>query len=79
MQSYEDEFENIWFEIVCLQKKYILGCIYCHPNCQVSDFQSALEATLSKISNQKLPCLIVGDINIYLIKWAHHKPTNDLS
>ena len=77
MQSHADEFENIWFEIVCQQKKYVLGCIYRHPNCHVGDFQSALEATLSKISNQKLPCLIVGDINIDLIKWAHHKPTNE--
>jgi hypothetical protein len=71
---------DIIFIMICLtvERLDVLECIYRHPNCQVGDFQSALETTLSKISNKKLPYLILEDINIIdLIKWAQHKPTNE--
>lgn len=58
-----------------LQKKYILGCLYHHPNCDIVDFQLALESTVSLLSNQKIPCIFTGYINIDLFKWSSQRPT----
>jgi len=38
-------------------------------------FTDKLEKTLTLISNRKLPCLIAGDMNIDLKKFAVHKDT----
>ena len=60
--------ENKWLEIQAGQKKYIIGGIYRHPNQSIRDFMSNLEHVLNAISDQKLPCIIAGDINIDLTK-----------
>lgn len=36
-----------------------------------------LEATFSKISHQKLPCIIAGDFNIDLLQWDTQKGIHD--
>jgi hypothetical protein len=70
-----DEHEDIWLEIGNGQKKYITGSIYRHPNYRVDCFQAALKNSLNKISRKQVPCIVVGDINIDLIKWNVHRPT----
>jgi len=59
--------EDLWLEINKCNKKYIIGGIYRHPNQNITDFRSMMEATLSKISLQKHSCIIAGDLNIDLV------------
>jgi hypothetical protein len=60
--------ENKWVEVTKESRKYIIGGIYRHPNQNIADFTSLLEPVLNSISDQKLPCIIAGDINIDLTK-----------
>lgn len=69
--------EDIWLEVVKNQSKYIIGGIYRHPNHSVCDFSSTLDDTMSKLSNQKLPCIVAGDLNIDLTKCSTNKNTAD--
>ena len=50
-----------------LDEKYIVGCIYRHPNGNIEHYTKAVFATHGKIRD-KLPILISGDINIDLTK-----------
>jgi hypothetical protein len=36
-----------------------------------------LENSLNKISSKQVPCIVVGDMNIDLIKWNVHRPTSE--
>src|SRR6267154_1697580 len=60
--------ENIWFEISKSNSKYIIGCLYRHPNSFVTDFYKMLEITLCKINKRKIPCILLCDVNIDLMK-----------
>jgi len=60
--------ENIWYEILGNGNKYIIGAIYRHPNQSIKTFIPEMEAVLGKLSDQDLPCIIAGDINIDLTK-----------
>ena len=67
--------ENVWLEITKNHKKYVIGGIYRHPNQQIDNFKSSLEAVLNKISTRRYPCLIAGDINIDLVKCDSNRKT----
>jgi len=69
--------EDLWLEISVFNKKYIIGGIYRHPNQNITDFKFMLETTLSKISQQKHPCIIAGDLNIDLVQCDTQKATQD--
>ena len=69
--------ENLWLEININEKPYILGAIYRHPNHSVSEFTNALEIVMDKIATDKKSCIIVGDINIDLIKFNHDSSTSN--
>jgi len=71
----ECQIKNLWIEISKDQNKYIIGGIYRHPGKKITYFTDKLEKTLTLISNQKLPCLIAGDMNIDLKKYGVHKDT----
>jgi len=49
--------------------KYIIGGIYRHPGQDLKHFDQALDITLSKIQQKRLPCIIAGDINVDLLKY----------
>ena len=71
----KNTLENIWLELdngIC---KYIVGALYRHPNQNIDDFNEVLEVRLSEISKSRVPCLVVGDINIDLCKYSLHSPT----
>ena len=59
-------FENKWVEICSDDSKFILGCIYRHPNGNINHFREALCKTLEKIPDTT-QCIIGGDLNINLI------------
>ena len=69
--------ENVWLEIIKNHKKYIIGGIYRHPGQQIDNFKSGLESVLARISAQRCPCLIAGDINIDLTKCDSNSKTAD--
>lgn len=69
--------EDIWIEVIKNNKKFLIGGIYRHPNQNILDFSTMLEATFSKISHQKLPCIIAGDFNIDLLQWDTQKGIHD--
>lgn len=55
--SINNTVENIWFEINKSSKKYVVGCMYRHPNSHVVDFYKLFEATMNKINKRKTPCI----------------------
>ena len=67
--------ENIWYEISANHNKYIIGAIYRHPNQSINTFIPEMEAVLGKLSDQDLPCVIAGDINIDLTKCSSDEMT----
>ena len=62
------KIENLWIEVTKNRIKYIIGGIYRHPNQKIQDFTVLLESNLAKISKDKTPCIIAGDINIDFLK-----------
>jgi hypothetical protein len=54
-----------------------VGGIYRHPNCDIAEFTQTFETTLSKLAEQKYPCIIAGDINIDLAKNGVHSETTE--
>ena len=65
---FSHKLENLWLEISKNKIKYIIGGIYRHPNQIIQEFSDLLEINLSKINEDKSPCIIAGDINIDLLK-----------
>ena len=73
-----EEFESIWVEMKNKQgKNFLCGCIYRHPNTDISHFIEYMEATLSKINKKKYNVFLMGDFNIDLLQYASHNYTND--
>ena len=61
--------EDLWFDLIKDNRKYIIGGVYRHPNQSIDKF-NLLEPNLCLISNMNVPCFIVGDINIDLLKFS---------
>ena len=70
--SDSNKIENLWLKISKENNKFIVGGIYRHPNQNISDFKASFEHIQDKISNQPLPCVIAGDMNIDLVKSTGH-------
>lgn len=60
--------ENLWLEIAKNNKSYIVGGIYRHPNQNINTFSSLIESTLCKLKQCSCSCIILGDMNVDLIK-----------
>ena len=69
-----NRIENLWFEISKSGSKFLIGCIYRHPSSSVADFIKLLETTLCKINTRKLPCVLLADMNIDLLKLCSSTP-----
>ena len=68
--SCKDPCENLWVKLTKNRRQTIIGTIYRHPNGNIDDFNSKLEIALQNIENiHHDKCIIVGDINIDLIKY----------
>ena len=74
--SDNNKVENMWLEVSDTNQKIIVGGIYRHPNQNFAEFRNKLENNLDKISNQSLPCIIAGDLNIDLVKSHCHTGTS---
>ena len=62
--------ENIWLEISIGHCKYIVGALYNHPNGNTTHFTEKLDSTLGNVPPDA-SCLILGDMNIDLMKLDH--------
>ena len=70
--------ENLWIEIINkANKKFIIGCIYRHPNSFVADFIKILESNLCKINKRKYPCILLADTNIDILKMGSQPAVRD--
>lgn len=74
-----NNYENLWIEVTTSnrEKNLILGIIYRHPHTNFSNFNDSLSETLNTITNENKQIIIMGDINIDLIKSDSHQPTGD--
>ena len=71
--------ECLWIEILNMydEKNPIVGVVYRHPHSSFVDFHEAMSQQLEKVSNEKRKLIIMGDINIDLIKYESHQPTSE--
>ena len=60
--------EHLWLEFIFERRTYILCAIYRHPNQNIEKFYDLLEPSLSKIHKKRISCIVIGDINIDLLK-----------
>ena len=74
----KNELESIFIEIINSKKSNIVvGCVYKHPNMDVSDFNSLINQLLDKISKEQKQIFLLGDFNINLLNYHEHQPTNE--
>ena len=71
-----NKVESLWVEVDKGNKHYIIGGIYRHPNQNIIEFQHRLDTTLQKIKMKNNNVLVIGDINIDLLKYNDHKDTS---
>ena len=70
LKENNDYLEAIWLEIsVKKGKNIICGCIYRHPNTDISLFTDYIDKYLSKLSKENKKCYLSGDFNIDLLKY----------
>ena len=70
----ENHIESLFIRIV---KPFncVVGMIYRPPNSNTDDFLVSLEDILQFISTKNIPCYIIGDFNINLLKMSNHVQT----
>ena len=66
--------ESIFVELsLPNSKKYLIGCVYRHPNTSVNDFtEDFILPLLNKLAFENKKCLIMGDFNIDLLKSSNN-------
>lgn len=69
--SSEYPIEQLWLEIDAKNEKFLIGCLYRHPKCNINHFSYNLNAFLNspEIDKYKHNILILGDININLLNF----------
>ena len=72
------QVESCWVEFKTANKSStIVGCIYKHPRANIEEFMVKLESILNEINNNKQTVYILGDMNIDLLKYDSHLPTEN--
>ena len=68
------KLESTFVEILSenKEKNLVVGCIYKHPDMDVSDFNEDLYKLLEKLSLEKKKVVLMGDFNIDLLKLDLH-------
>ena len=71
-----DVIEPLFAEIsVPHGKNIIVGVIYRPPNHHLTDFMEKFTDILTKISRSDKCCYLTGDLNLDLLRYADHEPT----
>ena len=61
--------EDLWLNVELDNKKFVLGIIYRHPGHKYNTFCNKLCKNLDKLNKTKSNYIIVGDLNIDLLKY----------
>jgi hypothetical protein len=69
--------ESLFIELTDQSNSLIVGVIYRPPNSKLSDFNSAIDHLLPKLTNMNKPCFLLGDFNVNILNAHHHSHTND--
>ena len=73
-----EDFESIWIEIKNKKgKNFLCGCIYRHPNTDISNFHDHIESLLKRLDKNKYNVFIMGDFNIDLLQYESNSHTKD--
>ena len=76
--SNPEVIESLFVEItVPYGKNVIVGCVYRPPNQNTALFLDKLNDILSHISKDNKQCYVMGDINLDLLQYNHHTPTQE--
>ena len=75
-------YECIFVEIInidhiCNGKKCIIGIVYRPPNTDVNTFNAEISEFMSKFNSSNTICYIMGDLNINLLNYESHTPSNE--
>lgn len=69
--------ESKWLEISVNNEKFLIGGLYRHPNNVIKLFTDELEHLLTRLKDKNMPVILVGDLNIDLLKFNDNKDVND--
>ena len=72
-----NEYIETVFVEAWLRKKVLIGVIYRPPDKPIKEFNEEFKVLLEKISESKLPCHLLGDLNINLLNSDTHHDTSD--
>ena len=74
-----NQLESTFVEIINPKKSnIIIGCIYKHPNMDVTDFKNNYFSQIFEIvSKEQKQVFLLGDFNINLLNYNDHQRTND--
>ena len=75
--SDKSRVENLWVEVTKDRCKFLIAGLYRHPDQNITEFTKSLEVNLAKLSQDKIPCIIAGDVNIDLLKFNLHVATEE--
>ena len=75
LSKYAENFEAVWVEIQ--GKNFLFGCVYRHPDTDVTSFTQYLETTFTEMNKDKYNIFVMGDFNIDLLQYDTHNSTND--
>ena len=60
------------------KSNFIVGCIYRHPKIDLFEFiHYYLNPLLEKLVKEQKTVFLLGDFNVYLLKYEQHKATNE--
>ena len=73
-----NQLESTFVEIINPQKSNIsIGCLYKHPNMDVSDFKNNYLKQIFEISSkEQKQVFLLGDFNKNLLNYDDHQPSN---
>lgn len=74
----EQDYESFWVELLGEGRQNILcGVVYRHPHGNLDNFQEYINSTLDMIQRQNKLCIIMGDLNLDLLKYETHNATDE--
>ena len=68
-----DYIESSFANITNNGMAFVIGLIYCPPNSTIVQFTETLNNIRAEVFH--MPCYIMGDYNIVLLKHGFHPPT----
>ena len=63
--------ESLWLKLSLKNEKYIVGCIYRHPDSRLDHFNEAYSNYIQHL-NKNATCIIGGDFNINLLQFERN-------